>query len=464
MSKKGHFICTVVPGSIAEELGIEPGDRLISVNDKEVEDVFDYRFLIDDEYIEILVAKPDGDEWIFEVEKEPGEDLGLDFDSGLMDDYRSCRNKCMFCFIDQLPAGMRDTLYFKDDDSRLSFLQGNYITLTNMKDEDIERIIKYHLEPINISVHTTNPELRCRMLHNRFAGDSLKHLKTLFDAGIHMNLQIVLCKGVNDGDELEQTIKNLSGFIPLAESLSVVPAGLTKFRDGLEKLDAFESEDARNVIATIEKWKNKLYNEQGTHFVHASDEWYILAGRDFPSEENYDGYPQLENGVGMMRLLIEEFTAALNEASPDNCVRKLSIATGMSAAPYMCRLMESLQTKFPYTSVKVYAIRNDFFGESITVSGLVTGQDLISQLKGLESADNLLLPVNMLRSGEDVFLDDVSIRGVEEALNTEITVVDTSGENLLQAVLSNRKYSGNNKNTGVYRRLYDDRKRGDTYE
>ena len=299
MSKE-HIIYKVTPGSIAEEMEIEAGDVLVSVNGKEIEDVFDYHYVVNDEYLELLIRKADGEEWELEIEKEYNEDLGIEFENGLMDDYKSCTNKCIFCFIDQMPPGMRETLYFKDDDSRLSFLQGNYVTLTNMKDKDLDRIIQYHMGPINISVQTTNPELRCMMLHNRFAGDALKKIDKLYDAGIPMNGQIVLCKGVNDGAELERSISDLTKYLPYMESVSVVPVGLSKYRDGLYPLEPFTKEDAIEVIDMIEKWQKKCLEEYDLHFIHASDEWYMLAERPLPEEESYDGYIQLENGVGMM--------------------------------------------------------------------------------------------------------------------------------------------------------------------
>ena len=311
MKKKKHVISGVLPGSIGEELELEPGDVLAEINHQPVEDVFDYRYLLNDEYIELLVKKQSGEEWELEVEKDYDEDLGIVFENSLMDEYRSCRNKCVFCFIDQMPPGMRETLYFKDDDSRLSFLQGNYVTLTNMSDHDIDRIIHYHLAPINISFQTTNPQLRCKMLHNRFAGDIFPKVQRLFEAGIEMNGQIVLCKGLNDKEELKRSIKDLSKYLPHLRSVSVVPVGLSKFRDGLYPLEPFEKQDAEEVIDLIESWQKKLYEAYGLHFIHASDEWYLLAGRELPEEERYDGYLQLENGVGMLRLLETEGEEAL---------------------------------------------------------------------------------------------------------------------------------------------------------
>ncbi len=434
--KHEHIIKSVLPGSIAAELEIAAGDRLIAINEREIEDVFDYHFYTNDEELVLLIKKPDGEEWELEIEKEYEEDLGIEFEQGLMDEYRSCRNRCMFCFIDQMPEGMRDTLYFKDDDSRLSFLQGNYVTLTNMSGHDIDRIIRYRLEPINISFHTTNPELRCRMLHNRFAGEALKNVDKLYEGGIQMNGQIVLCKGINDGEELERSIESLTKYIPCLQSVSVVPVGLTRYRDGLYPLEPFQREDARRVLKTIHRWQERLYEEYGTHFIHAGDEWYILAGEELPEEERYDGYLQLENGVGMLRLLEEEFREAYEGTEGDQRKREVSIATGLLAAPYIQRMAEQLAVKYPKTEIHVYPIRNDFFGELITVSGLITGQDLIRQLRGRELGERLLLPCNMFRSGEEVFLDDVTLSEVEEALQVEAYIVKSSGRDFMEAVIA----------------------------
>ncbi len=435
--KHEHIIQDIMPGSIAEEMGIEPGDKLISINDSEIEDVFDYHFLVNEEELVVLIEKSNGEQWELEIEKDYDEDLGIVFEHGLMDEYRSCRNKCIFCFIDQMPKGMRETLYFKDDDSRLSFLQGNYITLTNMSDHDVERMIQYHLEPINISFQTTNPELRCMMLHNRFAGEALKKVDRLYEAGIHMNGQIVLCKGVNDGEELERSIQDLTTYLPYLQSVSVVPVGLTKYRDGLYPLEAFTKEDAQKVLDCIERWQKKIYEEYGLHFIHAGDEWYILAEREMPEEERYDGYMQLENGVGMLRLLMNEFEEALVDLEGDDRKIEVSVASGKLAYPYVKKMIEKLQVKFPNIKVHLYWVRNDFFGEKITVSGLVTGQDLIAQLKGQGLGSKLLLPCNMLRDGEEVFLDDVTLTQVKESLQVEIDIVKSSGWDFINAVLNN---------------------------
>ena len=445
---KEHVIDRVTPGSIAEEMEIEAGDVLVSINGNEIEDVFDYHYMVNDEYLEVLIRKADGEEWELEIEKEYNEDLGIEFENGLMDDYKSCTNNCIFCFIDQMPPGMRETLYFKDDDSRLSFLQGNYITLTNMKDKDLDRIIHYHLAPINISVQTTNPELRCMMLHNRFAGDALKKIDRLYEAGIQMNGQIVLCKGVNDGEELERSIRDLTKYLPYMESVSVVPVGLSKYRDGLYPLEPFTKEDAIEVIETIEKWQNICMEEHDMHFVHASDEWYMLAERPLPEENSYDGYLQLENGVGMMRLLMNEFIDALEDAKDAEHKEdmmtvlkeefdghhKVSLVTGRLAAPFLREMAEAFMKEFPGYEVEVVDIRNDFFGEQITVSGLITGQDLLAQTKERNLGNVLAIPCNMLRMGERVFLDDVTVEDVENALQVPVLIVKSSGFALLEAM------------------------------
>ena len=436
MKLRKHMISRVLPDSIAEELGLEPGDRLVSVNGQPVEDVFDYRYLMNEELVVLLVEKPDGEEWELEVEKEYEEDLGIEFENGgLMDDYRSCSNKCIFCFIDQMPPDMRETLYFKDDDSRLSFLQGNYVTLTNMSERDIERVIRYHLEPINISFQTMNPELRCKMLHNRFAGDALKKLQKLYDAGITMNGQIVLCKGVNDGKELDDSIRKMSAYAPVLQSVSVVPVGLTKFREGLYPMEQFQKEDALEVLEIIHSWQKKMMAQYGIHFIHASDEWYILAGKDLPLEESYDGYLQLEIGVGRMRLLLDEVKEEIENRTGDDRKHTVSLATGLLAAPVIQQIADQLCEKYPNVTIHIYPIVNEFFGEKITVSGLLTGQDLKKQLTGKELGKQLLLPCNILRTGYDVFLDDVTVGELEKSLQVNINIVKSSGRALIEALL-----------------------------
>lgn len=440
--KHEHIISFVQPQSIGEEMGIEPGDKLLSINGNEIEDVFDYHYYIEEDYVVLLIEKPDKEQWELEIEKDAQEELGLEFGQNLMDEYRSCHNKCMFCFIDQMPKGMRETLYFKDDDSRLSFLQGNYVTLTNMSSHDVERIVKYHLEPINISFHTTNPDLRCKMLHNRFAGEALKKVDILFQGGVEMNGQIVLCKGVNDGAELDRSIRDLSGYLPFLRSVSVVPVGLTKFREGLFPLEPFTKMEARAVLSIIHKWQDKLYKQYGTSLIHAGDEWYVLAEEEIPQADRYDGYLQLENGVGMLRLLMDEFDEGLASISGNNGSREVSLVTGRLAYPYLKKMMDKLREKFPNVSVYLYAIRNDFFGELITVSGLITGQDLTAQLTDRPLGERLLLPCNMLRMGEEVFLDDVTLEEVKSALQVPIDIVKSSGQDLIDAVLG-EKLKGN---------------------
>jgi putative radical SAM enzyme (TIGR03279 family) len=439
MKRTAHIIKDILEDSIAGEMGIEAGDALLAINGQNITDIFDYQYLIQDEYIEVLIRKSDGEEWLLEIDKDYEEDLGVEFENGLMDDYRSCRNKCIFCFIDQMPKGMRETLYFKDDDSRLSFLQGNYVTLTNMSDEDIERVIRYHLSPINISFQTTNPELRCKMLHNRFAGEALAQVKKLYDAGIAMNGQIVLCKGVNDGAELERSISDLTAYLPHLESVSVVPVGLSRFRDGLYPLEPFEKEDAVQVLNCIHKWQEELFPKYGLHFVHASDEWYILAEQELPEEERYDGYLQLENGVGMLRLLINEFEEAMEELPSESGFpgksEELSLVTGKLAYPYIKRMADRMMQRFDGLSIHVYDIKNFFFGERITVSGLLTGQDIIGQLRGKKLGERILLPQNVLRSGEDYFLDDITVAEMEKALQVKVDIVKSSGREFVNVIL-----------------------------
>lgn len=436
MEKQWHLITGVEPGSIAEECGLEPGDRIGAVNGHEIEDFFDYQYYIEEEFLRVEVLTKDGEECTLEIEKEEDEDLGLVFESFLMDDYNSCCNKCMFCFIDQMPTGMRETLYFKDDDSRLSFLQGNYITLTNMKEKDIDRVIRYHLAPINISVHTTNPELRCRMLHNRFAGDVMEKIRRFSDAGIPMNSQVVLCKGVNDGEELDRTIRELGDFLPCMESLSVVPVGLTKYRDDLPKLEAFTKEDAKKVLSQIQGWQKYFLETRGTSFVHASDEWFILAGEEFPPVDYYEGFGQLENGVGMMRLLISEVEERLSELTGDDREKSVSIATAKLAFPTIRKLAEQVTAKYPRMHIHVYCIENTFFGEQITVSGLLTGQDIERQLKGRELGDELLLPCNVLKADEDIFLDDMSLSALSESLQVPVNIIQSEGQDFVNKIIS----------------------------
>jgi len=438
--KKENIIIKVERESIAEELGIEPGDILLSVNGKNVEDVFDYRFLINDEYVELEIKTIQGEICKVEIEKEYYEDLGIIFEDGLMDEAKSCRNKCIFCFIDQLPKGMRETLYFKDDDSRLSFLQGNYVTLTNMKDEDLNRIIYYHLSPINISVHTTDLELRKKMLCNRFADNVLKRMQLLADAGIEMNLQIVLCKGVNDGKILEKSIEDLAAFYPHARSLSVVPVGITRYRDGLFPMEPFTKEDSLQVIETVEKWQRKLKEENGSSFVFISDEFYINAELPMPECERYEDFPQIENGVGMIALMKDEFDEYFNTLKDDEELKKeVSVVTGEAAYIFIKEFAEKLESKFKNLKINVYEIKNEFFGGKITVSGLLTGGDIIKQLKDKPLGEYLCLPKNLLRSGERVLLDDITLEDIERELNIKTKITGESGSDFIKTIVGNPK-------------------------
>ena len=434
-----HIINKVQKGSIAEELGIEVGDILLAIDDKEIEDVFDYRYYINSESMLMLIQKKDGEVWELDIEHNY-EDIGIEFGSGLMCDYRTCTNNCVFCFIDQMPKGMRDTLYFKDDDSRLSFLQGNYVTLTNMKDADIDRIIKFNLAPINISVHTTNPELRKKMLHNRFAGESLRYIDKLYEKNVPMNGQVVMCPGYNDGEELRKTLNDLLKYAPTMESVSVVPVGVTKYRDDLPRLTLVDKAKAIETIGIIEEIQKKAMEKCNKHFAQASDEFYLIAGKEMPKEETYDGYIQLENGVGMLRLLSEEVKDAIENLKIDKeHIKKketISIATAILPAHSMKTLVKRVEQRFPTKKINFYTIRNDFFGERITVAGLLTGVDIINQLKGKELGDRLLLSVNMFRSGEEVLLDDLTRTDIERSLNVKTVIVGQSGYDLVNAIVS----------------------------
>lgn len=430
-----NIIIKVEEGSIAEEMGIEAGDVLVDINQTPVKDVFDYRYLIQDEYIEIGIRKPDGEEWLLEIDKEEYEDIGIVFETGLMDRARSCSNKCIFCFIDQLPKGMRENLYFKDDDSRLSFLQGNYVTLTNMSEKDLDRIIFYHLSPINVSVHTTDMELRHYMLKNPRAKNLMTYLDKLAENHIELNFQIVLCKGVNDGKYLDKSIKDLSKYIPYATSMSIVPLGKTRYREGLCDLELFNKEDCCAIIEQVEKWQNQLLEKYGTRFCFLSDEFYITAQAPLPDEEFYEGYPQLENGVGMLTSMEYEFNYALDKAEADNIKREISIATGVASYEFIRGLCDKIQDKFKNTKIYVYPIENNFFGTTITVSGLMTGRDIIEQLKDKNLGDYLYIPENAVRTEETTLLDDVSMEELEGILGVKVVISENNGERFLYNIL-----------------------------
>ena len=421
--------------SIAHELGIEPGDKLISINGQAVKDVFDYRYLQKEEFLEILIEKPDGEEWELEIEKDEDEELGMIFDSGLMDEATSCRNKCIFCFIDQLPRGMRQTLYFKDDDARLGFLQGNYVTLTNMNDVELERIIYYRLSPVNISVHATDPELRVHMLKNPKASRIMEQIEKLSAAGLELNFQIVLCKGVNDGMRLDESIAALSEFIPRARSLSVVPVGLTEHRGGLAELAPFTASDAEIVLDQIEGWQQKFKKQYGTRFVFAADEFYLLVGHETPPTADYEGFPQIENGVGMLALFADEFNRALNRRKKGQGQRKQTIVTGRAAHSFLSELVRIAGEKFPGLDIQVIPVDNKFFGSLITVSGLLTGEDILNTLKGHDLGNRVLLPCNALRADDSVLLDNMDISELSQALNVPVEAVDTAGDIFLKFIL-----------------------------
>ncbi len=429
-----NLIIGVEKNSIAEELGIEAGDFCVSIDEKEILDIFDYRYLIKNEFLELLIEKKDGDEIIFEIEKDEDEDLGIIFEDGIMDDAKSCKNKCIFCFIDQLPKNMRPTLYFKDDDSRLSFLQGNYITLTNMSEKDIERIIFYHLSPINISVHTTDSELRKFMLKNPKSDNLLPFIEKLYNANIEMNFQIVLCKSVNDKENLDKTILDLSKYIGKAKSLSVVPVGITKFREGLFSLDSFNKEDSEALLQQLDKHSEVFRKKYGTNFVYASDEFYLKAGREIPNADFYEDFYQIENGVGMISSFRQEFFDYLENFQPKEIKKSVTIVTGVLAYDFIKSLADELCNKFSKLDINIVKVKNEFFGEKITVSGLLTGEDIINSLLNSKIGDIILIPENALRDGEDVFLDDIRIFEIEKRFGVKTVSCENNGKCFIENI------------------------------
>lgn len=425
----------VDPRSPAHRSGVRAGDTLLEINGTPIVDVLDYKFYSYDPRLELTLLSPDGTRRTVHVRKEEGQDLGLDFETYLMDRARSCANNCIFCFVDQMPPGMRDTLYFKDDDARLSFLMGNYLTLTNLSKREVQRIIDLHISPINVSVHTTDPQLRVEMLKNKRAGESIDIMRRFAAANITMNCQIVSCPGVNDGPALDRTLKDLSEMYPGVASVAIVPVGVTKFREGLCPIVPYTKEQAAAVIAQVEAFGNTFMKEHGTRLAWCSDEFYLLAGQPLPEKAFYEDMAQLENGVGMLQLLLSQAEMALDEPELGELV-PFSVATGVSAAPFIDQILQKAKEKVPQLQGHVYPIRNRFFGETITVSGLVTGQDLIAQLKGQELGQRLLIPSNMLRAGESVFLDDVTVADVERELGVTVCPVDAeSGFDLVDAML-----------------------------
>ena len=423
--------------SRAQRAGVLPGDTLVSINGNEIKDVLDYRFYLTECEIELLLLR-NGEEYKVSIKKGEYDDIGLDFETPLMDKKHSCKNGCIFCFIDQNPEGLRDSLYFKDDDSRLSFLHGNYITLTNMDEGDIARIIKMRISPINISIHTTNPELRVKMMKNKRSGEVLRYLKDFRDAGLKMCGQIVLCRGVNDGEELRRSLNDLKEYYPALTSVSIVPAGLTEHRDGLYPLTDFTPSEAMAVIEMIDEFGEECLREFGTRLFFAADEFYIKAGIIVPTADYYEDYPQIENGVGMLRSYADEFESALDdipfiEEQLDG-IRLVSAVTAEAAYPMIQEFADYLMRRSPKVRVKVIKIINNFFGKSITVAGLMTGKDIAEQLRGIDLGDELIIPANALRHGEDVFLCGMTVDELSEKLGTPIRIVEPDGYSFVEAV------------------------------
>ena len=431
VNESKNIIENITEDSIAEELEIKAGDILYSINDVLVKDIIDYKYLISDEYINLKIITSNEDLIEYEIEKDYDEDLGIIFTNPLIDRAKTCKNKCMFCFIDQLPPNMRDTLYFKDDDSRLSFLQGNFITLTNMSDDEIDRIIKYRLSPINISVHTTNSQLRVKMLNNKNAGKVYEILEKFHEANLEVNCQIVLVPNVNDGNELDRTINDLLKLKPTIGSLAIVPVGVTKYRKNLQKVDAYDKESARKLLDQIRLIQDNNLKEHNTRFVFPSDEFYCLSGVKLPDYNQYEGFPQLENGVGLMKLFQYEIEEELMDMSIDHRQGKFTIATGSLAFDFMKEISKGIKVKFPNVKVNVVPIENHFFGETITVSGLVTGIDILNKLKDRDLGDALLIPKSMLKADEDIFLDNMALDSLESKLNSKIYPIEVKGKNLI---------------------------------
>ena len=433
MSTKIQSVDRLSPG---ERAGVRPGEQLLEINGHAVVDVLDYRFFGYDSKVTLTLKEADGSVRRVEIRKEEGEDLGLNFDTYLMDKAHSCANRCIFCFVDQMPPGMRDTLYFKDDDARLSFLMGNYLTLTNLSPREAQRIMDLRISPINVSVHTTDPALRCEMLRNKRAGESIDLMRRFAKAGITMNCQIVACPGINDGAALGRTLHELGELYPSVESVAVVPVGLTRFREGLTEIHPYTADQAAAVIDQVEAFAAGFLPKNGTSLAWCSDEFYLLAGRDLPKKAYYEDMNQLENGVGMLRLLTSQAALAMDDDCSALTPPAFSVATAVSAAPFIQSIVEELKARCPAVQGTVYAIENDFFGRTITVSGLVTGKDLIAQLRGKDLGRRLLIPSNMLRSGEQVFLDDMTVADVEKALGVPVIAVDAeSGFDLVDAML-----------------------------
>ena len=432
-----NVISKVYKDSIADELGIEVGDLLISINGEPIHDIIEYRFLLSDEYLEVEIQKQNREVYIYEIEKDYDDDLGIEFTNPIIDKAKSCRNKCVFCFIDQLPKGMRETLYFKDDDSRLSFLQGNFVTLTNMSEEDINNIIKYRISPINISVHTTNPELRKTMIKNKFAGNLYSIMERLAEAQIQMNCQIVLCPGYNDKEELERTVSDLTKLYPYVNSAAAVPVGITKHREHLPNLEIFNEKTAGETIDQVDKLQKKYLKELGTRFIFLSDEFYIMANRKLLDYDEYEGFIQFENGVGMISKFEREIKDYLENLSEDHKskIKKVSIATGHSAYEFMCEMEKKKKKKCPNVQIDVYKIINNFFGDTITVSGLVTATDIIDQLKDKNLGETLYIPRSMLKADEEIFLDNITLENLSDIMGLEVVPCLNEGKDFIDKIL-----------------------------
>ncbi len=431
-------ITSVDPASRAEKHGILAGDILLAINDNEINDVLDYRFYLTECMVKLTLLRG-GEKIAVTIKKGEYDDIGLEFETPLMDEKHSCKNKCIFCFIDQNPEGLRESLYFKDDDSRLSFIHGNYVTLTNMTKKDVERIIKMRISPINVSVHTTNPELRVKMMKNKHSGEVLSYLNDFAEAGLNISAQIVLCKGINDGEELTRSMRDLAALYPAVTSVAVVPAGLTKFREKLYPLTDFSKDEASEVIDMINAFGDSHKAQHGTRLVYAADEFYLKADREIPDTDYYEDYPQLENGVGMIRSFSDEFGMALDDvlefASGRQYDRTVSLVTGTASYPMLKELSDKLEVLCPGLNINIYKIINNFFGTSITVSGLLTGKDICEQLAGKPLGDELLIPENSLRHGEDVFLCGMTVGEMSAKLSLPIRTSGSDGYELVEAII-----------------------------
>jgi len=433
--KRKNVIKRVMKNSIADEIGLEPGDSILKINGTEIVDILDYRFLMNDELVTLTVLTRQGETVEAEIEKDAYEDLGVEFESGLIDGAKSCANRCVFCFIDQLPKGMRETLYFKDDDTRLSFFQGNYVTLTNLPDSEIDRLIGMRVSPINVSVHTTNPDLRIQMLRNKNAGNIMERMRRFAEHGIVMNAQIVLCPTFNDGAELKRTFSDLLTIGSQIKSVSVVPIGKTKYRDGLCQIPSVTKDGAREVIKTVEHWQKLALKKSGTRLFYASDEFYLKAELPLPAAEEYEAFPQIENGVGLISSMRDEFYRALEDSEESDNPRFVSVATGVAAYDFIKAIANDAQKKYNNLRVEVYKIVNNFFGEEITVAGLLCGCDIIAQLKGKPLGERLIISKSMLRDSTDTLLDDTTVGEISAALGVPVFPVENDGYDFLNALL-----------------------------